>query len=140
MKRKEEAVVTELRQPTRDQKREIILLLTACYDVEAGRYRGSDTDKTVAETVGGGCMPGWVAQQREDLFGQNGGNEQIETTSAELEAWKAEVGKLMVEITTAHQDILGKIREVNALVQDSQKYERQIAAIKAAVGPKVAKV
>lgn len=140
MKRQEESVVTELRQPTRDQKREIILLLTACYDVEAGRYRGADTDKTVAETVGGGCMPGWVAQQREDLFGQNGGNEQIEDTAAEIEAWKADIAKRLTEINAAQQDILGKIREASAALQQADKLERQIGAIKAAVGPKVARL
>ena len=140
MKRTEEEVVTELRQPTRDQKREIILLLTACYDVEAGRYRGADTDKTVAETVGGGCMPGWVAQQREDLFGQNGGNEQIEDTAAEIEAWKADIAKRLTEINAAQQDILGKIREASAALQQADKLERQIGAIKAAVGPKVARL
>ena len=139
-KMKPDTVVTELRQPTRDQKREIVQLLTACYDVEAGRYRGADTDKTIADAVGGGCMPGWVAQQREDLFGPNGGNEQIEDTAAEIEAWKADIAKRLTEINAAQQDILAKIGEASAILQQADRFERQIGAIKSAVGPKAARL
>ena len=53
---------TDLRHPTREQKREIVEYLRATYDIKAERYIGTDTDITVAEAIGGGCMFGWVAE------------------------------------------------------------------------------
>lgn len=46
--------VVPLRQPTRDIIYRITELLMASYDRAAGRYNDGDTDKTVAEAVGGG--------------------------------------------------------------------------------------
>ena len=79
--------VTQLRQPTPKQKREIIGLLETAYDDEAKRYRGTDTDLTIAEAIGGGVMFGWVAAIREDLFGPEGGNEEMETLKAQMGEW-----------------------------------------------------
>jgi hypothetical protein len=129
-------VITELRQPTRDQKREIVQLLTACYDVQAGRYRGADTDKTIAEAVGGGCMPGWVAQQREDLFGPDGGNETIEQTIAEIAAWKDAVEARLTEVSEAMQGMTAKMRDARSELDKVQQFQKRLEAIKAAVGPK----
>ncbi|MBL3587737.1 hypothetical protein JMM61_20710, partial [Rhodovulum sulfidophilum] len=46
-----------LRQPSREQRREIVDMLREVYDPEAERYRRNDTDATVADVLG--VMPGW---------------------------------------------------------------------------------
>lgn len=81
-----------LRKPTPEQEVDIIVALSSAYDRKAKRYLGQETDKTVAEAVGGGCMPGWVAQIRQDKFGP-AGNEEAEAIRAEIEAIRAETGK-----------------------------------------------
>jgi hypothetical protein len=80
------------RAPTAEQEVDIIVTLSAVYDRKAKRYSGTETDRTVAETVGGGCMPGWVAQIRQDKFGP-AGNEEAEAIRAEIEAIRSEAGK-----------------------------------------------
>src|SRR5690606_36322532 len=58
---KEQSNVAPIRQPTPEQEVDIIVALSSAYDRKAKRYLGEETDKTVAEAVGGGCIPGWVA-------------------------------------------------------------------------------
>src|SRR5690606_2606021 len=93
-----ETNVAPIRQPTMEQKRQIMLLLTDAYDTAAGRYRGGDTDKTLADAIGGGCMPGWVAEVREQFFGPDGGNDAIEDVIADLKAWQADMDQRAAEI------------------------------------------
>lgn len=81
--------VTTLREPTPKQIRLIILALEDAYDDAAKRYRGTHTDKSIAQDIGDGIMPGWVAQQREKLFGP-AGNEELANIKAEIEAVKAD--------------------------------------------------
>jgi hypothetical protein len=82
----ESASVTPIRRPTPKQERLIILALEDAYDDTAKRYRGSATDKTLADDLGDGVMFGWVAEIRERLFGPSGGNEEIEAIKAEIAA------------------------------------------------------
>jgi rubredoxin len=79
----------DIRQPTPEQEVDIIVTLSSAYDRKAKRYQGSETDKTVAETIGG-VMPGWVAAIREAKFGPAGGNEEIEKIRAEIAALNTE--------------------------------------------------
>lgn len=83
---KEASVIAEIRKPTPKQERLIILALEDAYDDQAKRYRGGDTDKTVADMLCDGIMFGWVAEIRERLFGPAGGNEEIELIKAEIAA------------------------------------------------------
>lgn len=76
------------REPTGPQKRLIVLALENSYDVKGKRYRGHETDATLAADLGDGIMPGWVAALREDMFGPSGGNEEIEAIRSELAAVK----------------------------------------------------
>lgn len=132
--------VTELRQPTREQKRQIMAMLEASYDTKAGRYTGGDTDKTVAEAIGGGVMPGWVSEIREEFFGPDGGNDDMETVAAEL--------KSAMEAFTALRRELEPVTEAarrieNDMRQHKERIDRAISrieTIKAAVGPKAARV
>lgn len=79
-----------LRQPTREQKREIIAMLDMAYDTASGRYRGAETDKTIAGAIGAGIMPGWVAEIREDLYGPAGENDEMQAVREALAKLKAE--------------------------------------------------
>lgn len=84
----ETASITSIRRPTPKQERLIILALEDAYDDQAKRYRGNNTDKTIADDLGDGVMFGWVAEVRERLFGPSGGNEEIEAIRAEIESVK----------------------------------------------------
>lgn len=130
------APVASPRQPTREQKRQIIDLLNEVYDTKAERYRGKDTDQTVAEVLGTGIMSGWVSQIREELFGPDGGNDEIEHLRAEL----ADLNKLVRETVS---NATTKLQEAQAALKSVAETERKIAeltkrveAVKAAVGPK----
>jgi outer membrane murein-binding lipoprotein Lpp len=121
--------VESIRQPTREQKRHITEMLTACYDTKAGRYTGTETDKTIAEAIGGGCMFGWVAAIREDMFGLDGGNEghaEIATALLELSA-KADTLEIVVQ---AVMDDLKAVRTEVKAMQD------KLTSVVKAVGPK----
>src|SRR5690606_31536448 len=75
--------VVQLREPTKAMRVDIYVALASAYDLDAQRYRGDATDRTVAEAVGGGCMPGWVSAVREAEFGP-AGNEEVEGVRAEI--------------------------------------------------------
>uniref|UniRef100_UPI0035B18533 hypothetical protein n=1 Tax=Paenirhodobacter enshiensis TaxID=1105367 RepID=UPI0035B18533 len=87
-----------LRQPSQDQRGDIIEMLVTCYDRKAKRYTGAETDKTVADTIGGGCMPGWVAEIRERDFGPSGGNEEIEALRTEIAALSARLDRVCAAV------------------------------------------
>ena len=114
--------VTDLRQPTREQRRAIAAILDDCYDVAAGRYKGAETDVTVADAVGGGCMFGWVAEIRMQAYGDSGDNEESGKVAAELDALRQRGDELQTALTTYKLDV-------------SRAMERQ-AAYGKTLGPK----
>jgi outer membrane murein-binding lipoprotein Lpp/predicted Fe-S protein YdhL (DUF1289 family) len=121
--------VESIRQPTREQKRQITEMLTDCYDTKAGRYTGTETDKTIAEAIGGGCMFGWVDAIREDMFGPDGGNEEhtaIATALLELSA-KADTLETVVQAV---------MRDLKAVRTDVRAMQERLASVVKAVGPK----
>ncbi len=127
------ATVAPIRQPSREQKRQIIELLNEVYDVKAERYKGDETDVTVANTIGPEVMFGWVAQLREEMFGPDGGNEEIESLLADMKRMM-DVGSAMVKEaegrTAAFKEALVKIGAM----------AHRLEAIKQAVGPKAARL
>ncbi len=135
----EAATVTELRQPTREQKRQIMSMLEASYDTKAGRYTGGDTDKTVAETIGGGIMPGWVSEIREEFFGPDGSNDDMEAVIAEMKSALEAFTVLRKE----NDEVAERAQRIeNDMNQHKARIDRAISrieTIKAAVGPKVAR-
>lgn len=80
------------REMTQETRLDIMEALFAAYDRKAKRYTGTETDASVAAAIGGGCMPGWVAQVRQDNFGP-AGNEEAEAIRAEIAAMRDETGK-----------------------------------------------
>lgn len=130
----------EPRQPSREQKRQIVSLLTEVYDTNAGRYTGGETDKTVADAIGNGVMFGWVAQIRDELFGPDGGNEELESLEADFKAWTEEAAQIA---KTCHEDIqkaLVALREYNKLRDRLGALSSRIEALKTAIGPRARNV
>ncbi|RWR49434.1 hypothetical protein EOW65_09150 [Sinirhodobacter ferrireducens] len=105
-----------LRQPSQEQRGDIIEMLVLTYDRKAKRYKGADTDKTVAEAVGTWCLPGWVTEIRERDFGPTSGNEEIEAIRAEIAAVQADCAERAA--------VLGK----------------RLDAVCAAIGPRAARI
>ena len=123
-----------LRQPTPDQELDIIEALLSFYDRKAKRYTGTETDKTVAEFVGKGIMPGWVAVIREAKFGPSGENEEIDKIRAEIAAM---VSKAVV---AREADIAAADKRHADVIDTARALEKRINAVCAAVGPKAARI
>jgi hypothetical protein len=119
-----------LRQPTPDQELDIIEALLTCYDRKAKRYSGADTDKTVAESIGGGVLPGWVAAIREAKFGPSGGNEEIEKIRAEI----ADI--VSKAAATREADRAAADKRHAETIEAARALEKRIDAVCVAVGPK----
>ncbi|WP_420415908.1 hypothetical protein [Marinovum algicola] len=120
--------------PTRKQKREIIDMLEAVYDVDAERYKAGDTDDTVADVLG--VRPGWVTELREDLFGPDGANEEIENLRCRigvlreiLDAYANEFSGMFQTVRRLEDDYKKALKEASDLQCDLEK-------IKKAVGPR----
>lgn len=124
--------VEPIRQQTREQKRQIIEMLTAAYDVKTERYTGAETDITIADAIGGGCMFGWVAAIREDMFGPDGGNEEHESLMADLNQWRENADKLA-------SDMHGNLREFNDARSKVATLQTRLDAVLKAAGPKAAR-
>ena len=130
--------VQPLRSPTREQKRQIVAMLESSYDTARGCYRGTDTDLTVAEVIGGGVMFGWVAQVREDMFGPDGGNDAIGLLEADLKQWQEDMAVIAAAVQASQADTLTKLREFNDHRGKAGDFLKRLEAIKAAVGPRAA--
>lgn len=117
-----------VRQPTREQKRKIVSALEEHYDTKNQRYIGGETDKTLADRLADGIMPGWIASVREDMFGPDG-NEEIADLSGEIKAWMAKTDAAIDAANKAFSDIVHNRGMVKTL-QD------RLNKIVAAIGPK----
>jgi hypothetical protein len=130
------ATVTALRQPTPKQKREIIGILEDVYDDDRKRYKGEETDKTVAETIGSGVMPGWVAEIREEMFGPDGSNDEMEALLVEMRAWRdaraKDVSNARIHLESAEK----VLRDMDEAIAKVAEFEKRQANIIKAVGPK----
>lgn len=127
-----QAVVSDpppLREPTPDQNFEISKMLEMVYDRKAKRYSGAETDKTVADAIGGGVMPGWVARVRETFFGPDGGNQEMEELSLRLDALAEHVAKL-------EADLAPRLEALSRLSVEIATMQKRVDAVRVAVGPK----
>ena len=121
------------REPTRAQKRAIIDMLEEVYDTEAERYTGGDTDASVAETLS--VMPGWVTQIREDLFGPDGANDDMNRLDARI----AQAQKSMLQVEAEATELRGRADDIEkrakGMADALKDMRRDLHAIKQAVGP-----
>jgi len=127
---KETQAIVDAREPTKAQRREIISMLTDVYDIDGERYRQGDTDDSVADVLS--VMPGWVAEIRDDLFGPDGGNEDIDALVAELADWRAVADAFIADAAKVNDAVLKSLDEVKG-------FEDRLSKIKAAVGPRTLK-
>ena len=101
----------DLPQPTRDQKRDINQMLQEVYDIKAQRYRGEESDHSVAHALGIERW-GWVSQIREEFFGPDG-NEAKDNLVAEVKAKIRECDVLGAKVHDDHDALLKSLRDLN---------------------------
>lgn len=111
------STVEPIRQPTRNQKREIMLLLQDVYDVDKQHYKQAETDHTVAETLGDGILWGWVSQIREDVFGPDG-NEADMLTVGEAKLWMARADEHITSFEKRITDLQRTLTNIQAVRKD----------------------
>lgn len=131
-----ETKVTEIRKPTREQKRQIIDMLEEVYDTDAGRYKGSETDVSVASVLGDGIMSGWVSDLREDLFGPDGGNGDMDALADEIRDWIKSADKTLSDLSAEHQKFIAHMRDANEAAKKVREFGNRLDALKRAVGPR----
>jgi hypothetical protein len=121
-----------LRQPSRDQKRLIVAALEDAYDTKNQRYKGTETDKGIADMLEDGIMAGWVAAVREDMFGPDG-NEELGNLAAEVKTWMSDVDKVLAVVGE-------EIIFLQAARAEVKKYQDRLNKVIAAIGPKAEKL
>lgn len=133
-------ITSDLRRPTREQKRVIIQMLEAAYDIAGQRYSGNDTDKTVADAIGGGTLPGWVTELREEFFGPSGANADMDGAIEDLR----QAGTAFRYLLESLDVVKKSTKQIEThMAQQKERMNRAISrieAIKAAVGPKAARI
>lgn len=105
-----------LREPTPKQKREIIGLLEVVYDDAAKRFKDGESDKTVADAIGGGVLFGWVARIREELFGPDTRNQEVEALRKDLRKLADDIQAHQAELRDAREAVKVVEKKVSALV------------------------
>jgi rubredoxin len=130
------ASVVPMREPTKEQKREIVAMLQITYDTDAGRYKSGDTDKTVAEAIGGGVMWGWVAEIRDDLFGPDGTNDDVAKLLDEVAAIRDANTKDAKNLRIHLEEAEGIMRMMTERTSTIADMEKRCSAIVNNFGPK----
>jgi len=120
-----------LRQPSRDQKRLIVAALEDAYDTNQ-RYKGTETDKGIADMLEDGIMAGWVAAVREDMFGPDG-NEEIGSLAADVTASMKKVDDHLVTIGVEMTHMKAH-RDGGQKVNSEDRLNKIVAAIRAEGG------
>ena len=110
----------ELRQPSRKQKRDIMGLLEDVYDTDNERYRGIESDKSVADTLGDGILWGWVAAIREEYFGPDG-NEHNLVAAQEIQQWIASTEQVIDEFSQRAKEYAQMLKELEAIKKQGEK-------------------
>lgn len=132
----EKTVQAAPREASREIKRQINELLQGVYDTGRGRYQAGETDCTVANAVGGGCLPAWVASVREDFYGPNGANDDIALLSEELTATLQDVDRALADLKNLHTHVEARLSAMGDFRASIAGYDKRLMAIAKAVGPK----
>lgn len=103
--------VPALREPERNMLRDIRRLLDEVYDTDAGRYIGAESDQSVAEAIGGGCMWGWVARERLAAYGEGSDNEERGEAERRIDALAAKL-EIQVNVLLEHRNELASVIRV----------------------------
>ena len=113
--------VEEIRQPTREQKREIIGMLDTVYDTEKGHYKGTNSDQSVAEEIGNGVMWGWVKEIRVDMYGDGDENEAAAQALGEARTWMEDAEKRAADINLGITQLQLQLKELNDIHAEIRK-------------------
>ncbi|PIE10037.1 MAG: hypothetical protein CSA72_10510 [Rhodobacterales bacterium] len=116
------------REPTRQQKREIMEILEDVYDVDAGCYKGGETDDTVADLLD--VLPGWVARLRDEFFGPSGAN-------ADIAALREELTQALNSASAIATSFSDRLADLRAAMDGMKAMAERLAKIEKAVGPRV---
>lgn len=111
------------REPSRQERRQIMEMLGEVYDLEGECYTGGETDATVSEVLG--VMPGWVAAIREEFFGPDGANQDMAELQGAIDKIEAAIGAAESRFKADVADLRAQLRELSA----------PLASIRQAVGP-----
>jgi len=109
--------VTDLVQPTVEQKHEIYEMLKVAYDCKNKRYTGAETDRSLADELGIKRWA-WVQDIREQFFGPDG-NEAEFVALAEIQSWILKADKEISEFK-AH------LKEMETSREGAQKLMDQV--------------
>tara|TARA_Y100000004_G_C8798674_1_gene362416 strand:+ start:201 stop:659 length:459 start_codon:yes stop_codon:yes gene_type:complete len=118
-KREKSKMVTtkeELRKPSKEQMREIVAMLTDVYDTENERYKGMNTDQSVADDLQDGILWGWVAEIRENMFGPDG-NEAATMLVGDIKTWIGMVEEALKQFKAEQ----AKAKELDVLVSTGKE-------------------
>jgi hypothetical protein len=91
----------------RDTKRLIIITLQECYDEKNGCYCAGHTDKVVAQRLN--CPQAWVADIRDEIFGDAGSNPELDGALTEAKDLAAEVQR---EVDKMRKQIAQQTNEI----------------------------
>lgn len=100
--------------PTREQKRAIVNRLDKVYDLDKGRYMSGESDFVVAEDLR--VRPGWVTEVRDELFGPEGTNDDVE-----------EFGEML---DLLHKQINEKVQKGEEMVAELRSSRAEVAKMK----------
>lgn len=125
------------REPTVVQNRQIRTLLDEVYDVDAGRYKGAESDITVADTLkDDGVMPGWVARIRETLYGSGSGNEEEETLGEDIKALAEDLSTRISAVEELAKKVVADLKEIEKDRLKLKDLQTRFDRWKANLGPK----
>lgn len=111
--------VTQINREMSPEQRKIIRShLVEFYDTEKERYRGSGTDKSIAEMCGHGIVAGWVAQVMKNGFGDGEGNEEEEKLGDEAAAMEERIAVAENQAKTVYGALPDLQKDLSTLLQD----------------------
>lgn len=127
-KEKENMAIEKMlpREMTPADRRQIFREIDGNYDEKNSRYIGKATDETIANAL---KVPrAWVVEVREDNFGPNGGNDEIEQI-------KSEIGQLRKEIEDKTSQALAAATAIEALTTKLSDMEKRVNEMDQRVKP-----
>ena len=113
------------RQPSREQKRDIMLMLQDVYSIDKQCYTKSETDKTVADALENGIMWGWVKAIREDMFGPDG-NEDDQLSVGEAHLWIDRTDTHIADLETKIKSFEKQVADMNRTLANIQSCRKEV--------------
>lgn len=125
------AAIPDTPKPTLAQRREIMLMLEEVYDVDAKRYKGVETDKSVAHALGIERW-GWVSEVRDGFFGP-AGNEAADLLAAEVKAKIRDADVMIAGMSVAISATKGQLHMAEQTLAKTTTLCDELAALLARV-------